>query len=94
MRFVGEMIRWQTLSGISTKVGEVSLTPVSQALTIRFPGGGLVWNRPVAVVVEYDGERTRLPVVDVTRIAVLALFGLSLAILVATVVLPARRRRV
>jgi hypothetical protein len=94
MRFIGEMIRWQTLSGISTRVGEFSMTPVSQALTIRFPGGGLVWNRPVAIVLERDGERTRLPIVDVTRIAVLALFGLSLAILVAAVVLPVRRRRV
>jgi hypothetical protein len=89
-----EILQWQTLSGDRVTVGDVSLTPQSQALTIRWPRGGLVWNRPVAVLVERDGQTERIPIVDVTRMAQLELLGLGLVFSMVIFILSARRRRV
>ena len=44
-----DVFQWQTISGDPTTVGDVTVTPQSQALTIRWPYGGAVWNRPTAV---------------------------------------------
>jgi uncharacterized membrane protein len=89
-----EILQWQTLSGDEVTVGDITLTPQSQALTIRWPKGGLVWNRPVAVLVERDGQTERIPIVDVTRMAQLGLLGLGLVFSMVIFILSARRRRV
>jgi hypothetical protein len=73
-----EMLQWQTVSGDKVTVGDVTVTPQSRALTVRWPRGGLVWNRPVAVLVERGEETERIPIVDVTRLAQLGLMGLGL----------------
>lgn len=88
-----DMVRWQTISGEQVTVGDVTLTPQSQALTLRWPNGGFVWNRPVAVLVERGGQTERVPVVDVTRIAQLTLLGLGLIFSMVTVILSIRKRR-
>lgn len=88
-----ELLQWRTISGDKVTIGDVTVTPQSQALTIRWPKGGFVWNRPAAVLVE-GGERTeRIPIVDVTFIAQLGLLGLSLVFTVMTILLSVRRRR-
>ena len=54
----------------------------SQVVQLRLPviNGGLIWNRPRAVVVRTsDGQEQILPVPDLTRIAILILAGLSFA---------------
>lgn len=88
-----EMFQWQTVSGDKLTVGDVTLTPQSQALTVRWPNGGLVWNRPVAVLVERGGQTERMPVVDVTRMAQLGLLGLGFVFSMVTFILSVRRRR-
>jgi hypothetical protein len=88
-----EIIQWQTISGDSTTVGDVTVTPQSQALTIRWPYGGWVWNRPAAVLVERGEQTERIPVVDVTRMAQLGLLGLSLVFSVVIFLLSAQKRR-
>lgn len=74
-----EMVQWKTVTGNPVQIGEVTVTPQSQALTIRWPNGGFVWNRPVAVMVVRGEETEHIPVVDVTRMAQLGLLGLSVA---------------
>lgn len=75
-----EMFQWQPMSGQAVRIGDRTLTPQSQALTLGGPFGGLVWNRPVAVLVEGpDGAARRIPIVDVTRAGQLAMLGLGLA---------------
>ena len=69
----------------------VTVTPRSRALTIRLPNGGLVWNRPTAVVVERGGQKRQIRIVDVTRILQLGLLGL--AVLTAAGSLRGHRRR-
>lgn len=88
-----EMLRSQMLSGDKVTVGDVTVTPQSRALTIRWPHGGLVWNRPVAVLVERGEQTERIPIVDVTLMAQLGLLGLSLMFSMVILVLSIRRRR-
>ena len=73
-----ERFTWRTRTGETLTRGEVAVTPQSRALVIRGRHGGWVWNRPVAVLVERDGQERRIPVLDVTRMVQLALYGLSL----------------
>jgi hypothetical protein len=73
-----ERFKRDTMLGETVTVDDVAVTPQSQALTVRWPRGGWVWNRPVAVLVERGEEEKRIPIVNVTRMAQLGLFGLSL----------------
>ena len=90
-----DYVQYQLETGSPTPVGEVNLTPQSQVLTVRWPNGGWVWNRPVAVLVEQDGESERLPIVDVTRMAQLGLiaFAFLFAILSLLVRLGSKHRK-
>ena len=81
-----QRVRWETASGEPVTAEGVTLTPVSRALTLRWPRGGLVWNRPLGLDVERGGELARIPIVDVTRVAQLALFGLSMLFALAGLV--------
>jgi len=69
----------ETMSGETVTVDDVAVTPQSQAVTMHWPRAGWVWNRPIAVLVRRgEDEEERIPIVDVTRVAQLALFGFSL----------------
>jgi hypothetical protein len=75
-------IQVENNAGKPRLAGTSVITPIARSLTIRLPGlqGGLIWNRPVSVVVtDKDGQEQVLPVRDVTRLAQLFLFGLALA---------------
>lgn len=57
------------------------LVPFVQTVRLQIPGlpGGLIWNRPVSVlVINANGEERALPIQDVTRQVVLALLGAAL----------------
>lgn len=72
-----DYVQYQTETGKPVNVEETTLTPVSQVLTIRWPNGGWVWNRPVAVLVEQGGQSQRHPIVDVTRIVQLSFIAIA-----------------
>ena len=84
---------WQTRSGETVRRGGIAVTPQSRALTVGWHRGGLVWNRPSALVVERDGDVRRIPIVDVTRVVQLALFGLSVVFVFAGLYGMIRQRR-
>lgn len=57
--------------------GPYRIVPVSQSIRLSVPGlpGGLIWNRPVSVIVTTaDGQEQVLPIRDITRIAQLTIF--------------------
>jgi hypothetical protein len=87
-----ERIKWQKMSGEGVRVGDVTATPQSQSLTVRWPRGGWVWNRPVAVLVERGEEKERIPIVDVTRVTQLALYGFSVVLAVVGLVMWVQER--
>lgn len=84
------MVRVRTLSGEPVIVAGVTVIPQARALVVRTRFGGLVWTRPVAVLVRRAGRVDRVPIVDVTRRVQL---GLLIATTVAAVTLTALRRR-
>ena len=89
-------VELKTSSGKRIERGNVTITPQAQALTVRFPYGGFVWNRPVAVIVEQDGrQQERITIVDVTRVAVLAMAGAAAVMTLGSVaaVIAGRRSR-
>ena len=76
------LLRIENLTGQPIKVKGTQLCVRSQVVQLRLPviSGGLIWNRPVAVLVQSaDGQDRLLPIPDLTRTAVLALTVLGLA---------------
>jgi len=71
------------VSGTPTSVRDVRIIPQSRTLVVRFSGGGLVWNRPTAVLVERNGQTRRIPIYDLTRLLQIGLFGIAFAVVVA-----------
>ena len=90
MNRLREMVRLETHCGETIVASGVRVTPQSRALTVAWPGGGWVWNRPVALEVVQDGEVRQVPIVDVTRWSQIALAGLTVLFSVATVLLTVR----
>ncbi len=73
-----DYVTYKLESGSPVVAGEARVTPQAQVLSIKgIPGwnGGYVWNRPVAVLVERDGEVKRYPIVNVTRYAQIGLIA-------------------
>ncbi len=90
-----DSVRYELVTGEPTTVDDTTITPETRVLSVRWPNGGWVWNRPVAVVVEQEGQIERLPIVDVTRVAQISLYGFSLFIALLTLIasLGLRRKR-
>jgi hypothetical protein len=89
---LADFIRLENTSAEPIVVGDTKITPQAQAFSLRLPFGGLVWNRPTAVLVERDDMTERIPIVDVTRVAQIALFGFVLSISVIITLLAAQVR--
>jgi len=59
------------------QAGEITVQPISQSVHWAGKWFGFVWNRPVAVQVD-DGQASyQLPVRDLTRTALIILWGLT-----------------
>ena len=87
-----DVFQVQTVSGQPVTVDSVTVTPQSQALIVRLPIGGFVWNRPTAILVERDEAAKRFPIVDITRIFQLLLLGFSLALSIVSLVKFSQRK--
>ena len=86
------LIERRTSSGATFDSGGVRVTPLARVVIVRLPVGAFVWNRPGAVIVERDGRVERLAIVNITRIAQVALWGCALAALIAVRWWPRRRK--
>jgi hypothetical protein len=76
--------------------GDWLLVPISRSLTIRLPAvlGGLVWNRPLGLLVERSGERRFIPIRDRTRQLQWLLLGAGVAAVLVCGIIRRRNRRV
>lgn len=71
---------WKKVSyGEPIQRQEIKLIPQSEAIGMDFPFGRLVWNRPVAILVETLDGAKRIPIVDITRMISLLLWSLTVA---------------
>ncbi len=63
-------IEHEIRTGAPIQAGALEITPQSSVykIMLRRGHGGLIWNRPKAVIVRNaEGQESTLPVVDVTR---------------------------
>jgi hypothetical protein len=95
----GEWLSWQSLTGQPVKVGALTLTPVARRLLVRWPGGGLLWLHPEAVLVQPHGlfrrrrgQVRRVPVPDPTLTLWLTLWACTLIALALPGLVYLRRR--
>jgi hypothetical protein len=86
-----DLIQWQTHTGQKITVGDVSITPQSSALVVRWPYGGLVWNRPTALLVDRGDYAEHIPIEDVTRKLQLTLLGLGMIFTILAFILSAQK---
>ena len=74
------MIQKETYLGQPVTVGERTITPQSQAVMMRLPFAGWVWNRPTAVLVTENNQTSTIPIPDPTRWALWTLTGISVLV--------------
>jgi len=89
-----DYVTYKLESGPPVVAGDTRVTPQSQVFSIkgiRGWNGGYVWNRPVAVLVEREGEISRYPIVDVTRYAQIGLIAAGILLGVLTFALKLGR---
>jgi hypothetical protein len=63
----------------AVSIGQWRVIPVEREWSLHWPGGGLVWVRPYAAVVETGGSSTCLRIRDRTRRIQLGVLGAGLA---------------
>ena len=77
----------ETSAGEPVQVNNLTVYPVARSYRINMPGArvGVVWNRPLAVIVEDNqGTRQVLTVIDRTRRLQIAILGAGLVITLLT----------
>ncbi len=89
-----KIVRVETMAGTPVQVGDWTITPQARALSIRLPFGGLVWNRPAAVLVERAGQVERIPIPDVTRQVQLVLTACIILLMLVLRMQASRRKEV
>ena len=72
-----QLIEKETQLGKPITVGERTIRPQVQAVMVRLPFGGFVWNRPTAVLVTQNNQTTTIPIRDPTRLALWTLMGVG-----------------
>ena len=81
------LLHIETLTSQLLTVKDIQLRLRSQVIQLRLPiaNGGLIWNRPVAVIIQTaDGQGQILPIRDVTRATMLALTALCISTFLLT----------
>jgi hypothetical protein len=89
------LIQYETRAGDPVISGETKIIPFSRALNIKLPGlhGGVIWNRPVAVLIQTaEGEEDLLLIRDVTRQVQWRLVAGSILVLLLTWFLVRKRK--
>jgi len=88
------ILRIETLTSPPITIPDAQVYVRSRLVQLRFPAvnGGLIWNRPVAIVVRTpDGQEKIVPILDVTRLALLALAGICFTGII-TLLFPRRKK--
>jgi hypothetical protein len=75
---ISKWVSYETRNGDPIHAGEITVTPHNGVLTVRWPNGAWIWNRPLAITVEEGSFVHRQPVVDITRQSQWILLGLAL----------------
>ena len=67
------LLEVKTVEGEAIRMSGYAITPQSQSIILGRGSGGIIWNRPLGVIVEENGTQQRLPIIDVTRLVQIGL---------------------
>jgi hypothetical protein len=91
---MNDIVQYRKDRGQPRQHGNTVITPVNWVLTIKLPYWGIVWNRPVAVLVEDGDFTTEIAIVDVTLLAQLGMLLVGLAAtIIGLLIAPTRSNR-
>jgi hypothetical protein len=88
-----QRVQLQTRSAEPLLLGNVTLIPQAQALVVRWPHGGWVWNRPVAVLVERNGQVERIPIRNITKLIQWSLLAFTIGFIALTWIQTRKERK-
>lgn len=74
------LVRWETRRAAPIVVEGTTITPEARLLMIQWKQVGFVWNTPAAVTVSSSAASERIPIVDVTRLALWSLSAIALGL--------------
>lgn len=84
----------QTNLGKEQKIGNLTITPQSRAIGIRWQSIGFIWNRPGGILVRERGIQRFIRVNDLTRLIQFSLFGISSIFILSSLFLSWKQRKV
>jgi len=76
---------------ITTRYGQI--VPLARVVKLRWPGGGLNWNRAAAIEIQEGQSQRRLPIKNATSRTVFTIVLTGLAITLSISSFLKRRRR-
>jgi hypothetical protein len=85
-----DVVRWERMDGPPVASPFGTVTPEARALVVRFPFGGYVWTKPVAIRIERLGKTERIPIPDPTRQAQIRLIALIALVFVVSAVIAGK----
>jgi hypothetical protein len=71
---------WYSIDTEPVRGGGLTITPRSRVLSLRWRQAAFVWQTPTSVLIEGSGISQRVRVLDLTRIAQVALLLLAVLI--------------
>jgi hypothetical protein len=71
------MFRWYLADGAPVSVGGVTVTPHSRVLSVNVGSAAFVWQSPWSITIDRDGAAEERRVIDITRVAQMALLLLA-----------------
>ena len=93
MATLSKLVQYETRSGQPIEIGDTVVTPTSRVLILTLPFYNLVWNRPVAVIVEQGDSRKKLPIVNVTLLVQSAALAIGMAVTILALLASRARKR-
>lgn len=83
----------ETRTGEPVTVRGATITPQSQVIGMRWPGGGWVWNEPIGIQVERGGQTEHHPIINLTRVIQIFLHVFTVLFLILLWVQMVKERR-
>jgi hypothetical protein len=61
--------------------GDTVVTPISKVFSVRAPYIDIIWNRPTEIQIQKGDDSSTIPIVNVNRLAQMAIFGFGASLM-------------